>query len=315
MATIIVLLLIVGVVTLTVRHRRRHSRTRAVSWRVRWACRLSPLLLELGWSPSFAIIAWAAVAQVLRCAVAGPSGRTRLASQFRVGLAVEDFDRLGAYLGEFAADVEDLVAAVVAERHWVQDGGVRIDVGVDETARSLTPTVVPERAADGQRRPGRPADQSGSQDPASRPVRPSRSQEQPSSGAGVGRDQRKTPSAYFSPTVPMEPPAEPTVPKTVTVARGTLDAGTARFDLGEGETIVGRGRGAGISLNDDTRVSRRHLAVRIDGAMVTVEDLGSANGSALNGQPLKVRSALCDGDVLTAGSTTLVFRDAETSAA
>ena len=58
-----------------------------------------------------------------------------------------------------------------------------------------------------------------------------------------------------------------------------------------GELIIGR-ENADLTV-DDAEVSRRHVAVRLEGGEVEVEDLGSANGTFVDGSridgPVKVR--------------------------
>jgi len=69
------------------------------------------------------------------------------------------------------------------------------------------------------------------------------------------------------------------------------------------ELTVGRGGGCGIVLADDSFVSTVHARVfRRDGA-VYVEDLGSRNGTLLNGEPLGVAAPLRRGDHVQFGQT------------
>src|SRR2546421_8645842 len=57
-----------------------------------------------------------------------------------------------------------------------------------------------------------------------------------------------------------------------------------------GELVIGR-ENADLTI-DDAEVSRRHVAVRLEGGQLEVEDLGSANGTFVNGSriegPVKV---------------------------
>jgi two-component system response regulator AtoC len=68
------------------------------------------------------------------------------------------------------------------------------------------------------------------------------------------------------------------------------DASVRTLDLPtEGSVTVGRVAGCDLVLNDNA-VSRRHAAVHVSGDRVWVEDLGSANGTTLNGAPLPTNS-------------------------
>jgi diguanylate cyclase (GGDEF)-like protein len=75
-----------------------------------------------------------------------------------------------------------------------------------------------------------------------------------------------------------------------------------RLDIGE--TVVGRGTAANIRIGDDG-VSRRHCRVLVDGKSVRIEDLGSANGTLVNGSVIK-EVPLRDGDKIQLGSSTIL---------
>jgi pSer/pThr/pTyr-binding forkhead associated (FHA) protein len=67
---------------------------------------------------------------------------------------------------------------------------------------------------------------------------------------------------------------------------------------------IGRDDGAGIVIEDD-QVSRRHALVTVfeDGA--SVNDLGSTNGTWVNGARIATSHALLEGDELRVGETRL----------
>lgn len=71
-------------------------------------------------------------------------------------------------------------------------------------------------------------------------------------------------------------------------------------------TVVGRGSEADITI-DDGGISRKHLEVVWDGRRAEARDLGSTNGSTLNGARL-TRAALPSDSVLQVGRTRMVFR-------
>lgn len=74
---------------------------------------------------------------------------------------------------------------------------------------------------------------------------------------------------------------------------------------------VGRGAGADVHLGWDAEVSRLHAELACVGGHWTVQDDGlSANGTWVNGQPLRGRRRLEDGDVILVGRTPLAIRAA-----
>jgi hypothetical protein len=84
-----------------------------------------------------------------------------------------------------------------------------------------------------------------------------------------------------------------------------VDVNGIRHQLHHARTVIGRGSEADITV-DDTGISRRHLEIAWDGRRGEARDLGSTNGSKLNGEPLS-RSIIEPGDVITAGRTRIVF--------
>ena len=86
------------------------------------------------------------------------------------------------------------------------------------------------------------------------------------------------------------------------VIRG-VDEGK-QFELVGGVT-VGRHSTNAVPLHD-TQVSRRHMEVRVGVHGYELHDLGSGNGTLLNGQPVQV-APLRSGDTITLGQTVLMF--------
>ena len=85
-----------------------------------------------------------------------------------------------------------------------------------------------------------------------------------------------------------------------------LDIGGKRYPIGKGRTVIGRGSEADITV-DDTGTSRKHVEILWDGTRGQVNDLGSTNGSKLNGQPVK-QAPLPPDSVIEIGRTRIVFR-------
>lgn len=85
-----------------------------------------------------------------------------------------------------------------------------------------------------------------------------------------------------------------------------VDINGRRHPLVKSRTVIGRGSDADITI-DDTGTSRRHVEIIWDGARAQVRDLGSTNGSQLNGSPVK-QAILEPDSIITIGRTSIVFR-------
>jgi hypothetical protein len=97
-------------------------------------------------------------------------------------------------------------------------------------------------------------------------------------------------------------------PRLVVVGSGPgtgLTAGNT-YELQTPVTLLGRGTDCDLRLVD-TGVSRHHAELRVEDTQVVLVDLGSTNGTFVNGQPVR-RVGLTDGTNVTLGRTTLVFR-------
>lgn len=85
-----------------------------------------------------------------------------------------------------------------------------------------------------------------------------------------------------------------------------IDIDGVRHELRRGTTVVGRGSDADIRISD-TAASRQHLQLIWDGQSGIARDLGSTNGSKINGQRFR-EAALGPGTVITIGQTSLHFQ-------
>ena len=97
------------------------------------------------------------------------------------------------------------------------------------------------------------------------------------------------------------PPAE------VVRERVTLTVDGRTIPVTTGKLVVGRSRECDVRV-DDGNVSRRHFELVQDGPTTwVVADLGSTNGTEVNGRRVSGRKRLDDGDRITIGGTELVF--------
>lgn len=78
------------------------------------------------------------------------------------------------------------------------------------------------------------------------------------------------------------------------------------FELTSPVTVLGRGTDCDLRLVDPG-VSRHHAELRLEGDDVVLADLGSTNGTVVDGQPSR-QAVLHDGTRIELGRTILVFR-------
>jgi pSer/pThr/pTyr-binding forkhead associated (FHA) protein len=76
------------------------------------------------------------------------------------------------------------------------------------------------------------------------------------------------------------------------------------LEFPEGEFVVGRGPECHVRPNSEL-ISRQHCLLRIRGAVLVVRDLGSTNGTLVNGKRLMDECALGDGDTIQLGPLVL----------
>ena len=105
--------------------------------------------------------------------------------------------------------------------------------------------------------------------------------------------------------------AKPTDQRAPTRSRACLiqysgDALGRRFLLDAPEITIGRAPTSGIVIPDDS-VSREHAKILSSDDATAVEDLGSSNGTFINGTRVQSRTTMRDGDILKAGSILLKF--------
>ncbi|MEM9494296.1 MAG: FHA domain-containing protein, partial [Myxococcota bacterium] len=94
------------------------------------------------------------------------------------------------------------------------------------------------------------------------------------------------------------------VPRTRYRLRGRLDGHERTVDLAVGEHCVGSSRSADVVLLV-TGVSRRHARLVVTGSALIVEDLGSTNGTAIDGVAIDGRSSVPSGAELRFGPVRL----------
>ncbi|WP_460775379.1 FhaA domain-containing protein [Microbacterium sp. GXF7504] len=88
--------------------------------------------------------------------------------------------------------------------------------------------------------------------------------------------------------------------------RGVLEIAGRQHPLSAARTVIGRGSDADITI-PDAGTSRRHVEILWDGERAMVRDLGSTNGTKLNGRKVS-EAPLPPDSTVSIGRTDIVFR-------
>jgi pSer/pThr/pTyr-binding forkhead associated (FHA) protein len=82
-----------------------------------------------------------------------------------------------------------------------------------------------------------------------------------------------------------------------------------RFEIRDGATSIGRSSASDIVLKSDDYASGRHAQLTRHGGLLYVEDLGSTNGTFVNGRKTVGATPLRHGDTVRVGSTTFRYEE------
>jgi hypothetical protein len=213
-----------------------------------------------------------------RAAIVGKNN-TLVPNHFVVELSRHDYDRLSLYAKTLSEELAEVVREHSAEQHYQLRGDVQVifeedpelDIGVHRIRSSVVASVKSV-----------PAPQSASRSAAPAPA-PAAAQPPRSSHAAAKTEK----IALARAVVPY------------------LEVNGERHPLTRPVTVLGRGTQVDLRV-DDAGVSRRHAEIQLGDSPMLV-DLGSTNGTTLNGDPVS-RAELVDGARIGMGDTVLVFR-------
>ena len=227
------------------------------------------------------------------------NGQVLCPNRYRVTLAPSDHERLLPWEAQLTNSLAELIQEYLDENRWSTIGDIEVYLARDDELHTGVFGVASrmEAQAPPRRRPydslslpitSAPPGEYGPP-PAPHP------QQQPHYAGAGAPAQHAAPPAY-------EPPPPP---RRQARAMLVVDATNQRYDLRHGSNVIGRGSESDLQLLDQG-VSRRHVDVQYDGARATVYDLGSTNGTTVNGHEVGSH-VLRHGDVVRVGHTRLVF--------
>lgn len=195
-------------------------------------------------------------------------GRTLVPNDFVVELSTTDSERLEVYADSISHELANLAREYAKEQGYSFVGPVRVRF---ETASDLAVGLFRIRSG---------------------VIR----------GATVEQDEIRQPASDLPPSRPNAFGGRP----RLLVSTQDDPQGDRSYELTTPVTLLGRGTDCDLRLVDPG-VSRHHAELRVEGQQVALVDLGSTNGTFVNGQPVR-RIELQNGTRVTLGRTTLVFR-------
>jgi len=90
----------------------------------------------------------------------------------------------------------------------------------------------------------------------------------------------------------------------LTVVRGDAHRPAYEVDLTD-RLVIGRGPNCDVALTEDKEVSRNHCELTLEDEVIRIADLGSKNGTLVNGVPIIGSYQLQDDDIILVGRTEL----------
>jgi hypothetical protein len=215
-------------------------------------------------------------------------GRVLSPNLFVVTLGPVDHDNLAEWSEQLAAELADMVAEHIEAEGYQTFGDVEVRLERDEELRTGVFEVASHVTDAGAPHRPEPAVQAPPALPGLPPLPPLPSLRHGSTDTGA-----------------QEPPVVGRPGQRVAHVL-VVDGPGTKHVLAQGSNVLGRGTEADIRL-PDTGVSRKHADVQLHGTAVVVEDLGSTNGTLVNGRRVGSQE-LADGDVIRIGHSVLVYR-------
>jgi len=208
--------------------------------------------------------------------------RTVAPNTFVVELGRADHERLGEWGQALGSELSTAVHEHARQQRYAFVGPVTVTF---EEAADLDTGVFRIRSSTGHP-PGMPP---GQYDPA------------------AGQPPVGLPAAPDQPPLPVPAPGAPPSPSAPSAA--SLDVEGRIHRLASAVTVIGRSTDADIVL-DDAGVSRRHAEVHLIDGRARVIDLGSTNGTFVDGERVHAGN-LTEGSTITVGRTRIVYHSGQ----
>lgn len=241
-----------------------------------------PLAEKLGWRPTYGYLQLAVIDAALEYRTVSVTGDAWIPSHYTAELSSEDFELIAHLHSRFALEIASVLGHTAEKRGWRIDTDCVVFVSVDAAAPSLRPRVTPVRD-----------------------IAPA-----PHSAFGDDHQVRNACRAnripLLSPTSEM--PAKP-LPKTnqspgLHLNPVSPDLGPVRLGSADDAFVIGRSPHLNATV-DSPSVSWMHARITRTGKGWMITDLGSSNGTIVNGRKIAAPQAIETGDIVSLGQNVI----------
>lgn len=258
------------------------------------------------------------------------NGQVLSPNRYRVTLGDSDYERLAPWEEQLAASLAELVQEHLDENSLQTIGDIEVflahdaalHTGVFGVASRMEPQAPPRRRPYDSMSmpvvPGHPEEYlspyGSPPKPPVPPYQPPGPAHQPPAYGGPSEAsyadpygaQYAEPPRFREPARAPEPPPYVEPPRRAAFrARLAVDGTSQVLDLAPGSNVIGRSPESDLQLLDQG-VSRRHVDVHVADGRAVLYDLGSTNGSSVNGHTVQSQE-LQHGDVIRLGHSRLIY--------
>ncbi len=233
--------------------------------------------------------------------------RVSVRNRYTIFLCSEDYERLSERKDTLILKLERHLTKHARSKKYELPGDIDVEIVVDPDLTLGHFGILAERDAPGLVDHGLPRRALQEQPSRERQSAPALVVEEPAAPVERPRTARAKPARKpITPATAWEGNGATQVIPAVEAAEHdlawqtiVLKAGNREREFTQGRVIVGRAKDVDFRV-DDSNVSRRHAAIFWSEGSVVIEDLGSTNGTMVNGYPIS-KTVIRSGDVIVIG--------------
>lgn len=235
-------------------------------------------------------------------------------NRYTIYLCPEDYDNLLPRASRLAADLTAKLAKHVEDMEYLVQGELVVELVLDDELELGYFGILAQKGGSKQA-----AEPQVFVEPAPAPAAPAAAPgpawQVPAASAGPISARAAAAAASAAASAPAQPD-EPKIPANTEILPAkqaeelglqgrviVITSGDQVTRYSQARVIIGRGKEADLRV-DDANVSRKHAAIYWNNGRLMIDDLGSTNGTMVNGYPV-TRTVLRPSDVVAIGESRL----------